>query len=137
MDYRPTKISSDGLNIITGSVIQAAMTVHTKLGPGLLEKTYRECLKYELIQNKFKVRSEVYLPLKYNNHIISTAYRIDLLVNENVIIEVKAVQKILTVHNAQLFTYLKLSGKKVGLLINFNNTHLKNGIYRIVNNFPE
>lgn len=123
------------INEITGKVVDAAMKVHTVLGPGLLESAYQACLAYELDKRGLKARRQVELPVIYENIRIDVGYRCDLLIEDTVIVELKAVEKVLPVHQAQLLSYLKLSGKKVGLLINFNTEHLKDGIIRLVNEF--
>jgi GxxExxY protein len=121
------------LNQITGQIIDAAMKVHTHLGPGLLESAYQACLAYELRQRNLVSLSEVGLPVIYNEVKLDVGYRLDLLVENSVIVELKAVDKLLPIHEAQLMSYLKLSKLKVGLLINFNELHLKNGIKRRIN----
>ena len=121
------------INGITGTVVDAAMTVHSELGPGLLESTYEACLIQELKSRNIKSRNQLLLPVVYKQAQIDTGYRIDLLVENEVIIELKVVEKLLPIHEAQLLTYLKLSKKKVGLLINFNSLRLKHGIKRIAN----
>ena len=121
------------INEITGMVVDAAMTVHSELGPGLLESTYEACLIHELKSRNIKTQNQLTLPVIYKQAQIDTGYRIDLLVESKVIIELKAVEKLLAIHEAQLLTYLKLSDKKVGLLINFNSLRLKHGIKRIIN----
>jgi GxxExxY protein len=121
------------LNQITGQIIDAAMKVHTHLGPGLLESAYQACLAYELRQRNLSSLSEVGLPVIYNEVKLDVGYRLDLLVENSVIVELKAVDKLLPIHEAQLMSYLKLSKLKVGLLINFNELHLKNGIKRRIN----
>ena len=123
------------LNEISGSVIDSAMKVHTALGAGMLESTYEICLIYELRKRKFNVQSQLALPVIYDDIKLDAGYRIDLLVENAVIVELKAVERVLPVHEAQLLSYLKLSRKKLGLLLNFNVVHFKNGIKRIVNNF--
>lgn len=122
------------LNRISGQIIDSAMKVHSAIGPGLLENAYETCLKYELEQRGIEVKQQVGLPVTYDGVKIDLGYRLDLLVEAEVIIELKAVQTITQVHEAQLLSYLKLSGKKLGLLINFNVVHLKHGIKRMVNN---
>ena len=122
------------LNKISGIIIDSAMKVHTVLGSGLLESAYEACLKHELIKRGLKVASQVGLPVTYDNVTIDIGYRLDLLVEDTVIIELKAVERLNTIHEAQLLSYLKLSDKKLGLLINFNVTRLKYGIKRLVNN---
>lgn len=122
------------LNDISGQIIDAAMRVHTALGPGLLESAYEACLKYELEKRGLKVKQQVGLPVIYDGVRIDLGYRLDLLVENEVIVELKAVETLSPVHEAQLLSYLKLSGKKIGLLINFNVSRLKDGIRRVVNN---
>jgi len=121
------------LEDVTGKIIEAAMRVHSALGPGLLESAYEACLLFELHRRNLKAASQVELPVVYENVRIDAGYRIDVLVEDAVIVELKAVEKILRIHQAQLLSYLKLSGKRVGLLINFNVVHLKDGIKRMVN----
>lgn len=121
------------LNEITGQIIDAAIPVHSALGPGLLESAYEACLVYELKKRGLEVRNQVSLSVRYEEVNVDVGYRIDLLVADRVIVELKAVDEIAPIHKAQLLSYLKLSGKKVGLLINFNVTLLKNGITRIAN----
>jgi GxxExxY protein len=119
-------------NQITGAVVDAAMRVHSRLGPGLLEQPYKKCLEHELVSRGLTVNTEVYLPVLYDSVLIDIGYRLDLLVNSEVIVEIKAVQAVSPVHRAQMLTYLKLARKHVGLLINFNVVHLKEGIERFV-----
>ena len=121
------------INEISGAIVDSAMHVHSELGPGLLESTYEACLLYELKSRDFLVQNQLTLPVTYKNTQIDTGYRIDLLVEKAIIVELKAVDKLLPIHEAQLLTYLKLSHKKVGLLINFNTPRLKYGIKRLVN----
>lgn len=121
------------LNRITSQIIGAAMRVHAALGAGLLESVYEACLKYELSKLGMKVRSQVELPVIYGKVRMEVGYRLDLLVEDAVIVELKAVEALLPLHQAQLLSYLKLSGLKVGLIINFNVPHLRNGIIRLVN----
>ena len=121
------------LNDITGQVVDAAMKVHTALGPGLLESAYETCLAYELRQRGLRVETQVTLPVKYDGVELDAGYRLDLLVESRVIVELKAIEKMTPLHEAQLLSYLKLSGCKVGLLINFNVERLKDGIKRIAN----
>lgn len=120
-------------NEISYFIRGAAFKVHTALGPGLLESSYEAALAYELNEMGFKVRTQVGLPLVYKTIHLDIGYRVDLLVNEKVIIEIKSVEALNDVHRKQILTYLKLSGKKLGLLINFNVSNLKSGIERIVN----
>ncbi|GMQ92304.1 MAG: GxxExxY protein [Gammaproteobacteria bacterium] len=122
------------LNQISGLILDSAFKVHTALGPGLLESAYEICLKHELIKQKLKVMTQIELPIEYDGINIDVGYRLDMLVEDSVIIELKAVNRLIPIHEAQLLSYLKLSGKKLGLLINFNVPRLKNGIKRLVNN---
>ena len=121
------------LNDLTGRIIGAAIEVHKILGPGLLESVYEECLSHELkvVQIPFERQKE--LPIEYKGVKLSCGYRIDLLVDGRVIVEIKSCDTILPIHEAQLLTYLKLTGLKIGLLINFNVPTLKEGIRRIIN----
>jgi len=114
-------------------IVDAAVSVHRALGPGLLESAYEACLKYELEKRGLKTECEVSLPLMYDGHQIDAGYRIDMLVDGSVLIENKVVEALLPVHQAQLLTYLKLSNKKIGFLINWNTNLIKNGIKRMVN----
>jgi GxxExxY protein len=116
----------------TSSIIGAATEVHRQLGPGLLESAYEQCLCHELHLRALPFKCQVDLPVSYKGLQLDCGYKIDLIVNDEVIIELKAVERILPVHEAQLLTYLKLSGKRVGLLINFNSSLLTQGIIRRV-----
>ncbi|SHK00212.1 GxxExxY protein [Tangfeifania diversioriginum] len=120
------------LNQITYEIIGAAYKVHSELGPGLLESTYEVCLEYELLKRGLKVERQKPLPVVYDGIHLEAGYRIDLLVENTVIVELKAVEEIAPVHQAQLMTYLKLSERKLGLLMNFNVTDMKKGIKRII-----
>jgi GxxExxY protein len=128
---------SDGLNRLTNQIIGAATEVHRHLGPGLLESAYEECLCYELNERSIQFERQVPVPVSYKKLKLSCSYRLDLLVEERVIVEVKAIDQILPVHPAQLLTYLKATNKQVGLLINFQVPLLKQGIKRIANNYVE
>ncbi len=121
-------------NEISKIIIGAAIEVHKHLGPGLLESTYQECLMYELKTVGLKVEKEKSLPIIYKDIKINRGYRIDLLVEDKVVIELKTVEELINVHEAQILTYLKLGNYKLGLLINFNEVLLKNGLHRYVNN---
>ena len=125
------------LNRITESIIGAAIDVHKALGPGLLESAYESCLAFELGQRGLIVEQQKPLPVVYRSVKLDCGYRIDLLVENLVIVELKSIDAFLPIHQAQLLSYLKLSGCSVGLLINFNVQMLKNGIRRIVNEFPD
>tara|TARA_Y100000294_G_scaffold119388_1_gene110852 strand:- start:5 stop:382 length:378 start_codon:yes stop_codon:yes gene_type:complete len=117
---------------LSNKVIGLAIEVHRKLGPGLLENTYKQCLAYELSQAGIKFLVEAELPVKYKNVRISCGYRIDLLIKNQLIVELKCVDKIHPIHEAQILTYMKLSKVNVGLLINFNVKTLNKGIKRFV-----
>ena len=125
------------LNKITEAIISSAIAVHRELGPGLLESTYEACLTYELIERGFLAERQKALPITYREVSLDCGYRIDLLVENQVIVELKTVESLAPIHEAQLLSYLKLSGCAVGLLINFNVRVLKNDIRRIVNNLKE
>jgi GxxExxY protein len=122
-----------GVNEISGAVVDAAMKVHSALGPGLLESAYEACLLHELRKQGLKVEAQASLPVAYDGVKIDVDYRVDLLVEGAVIVELKAVETLLPIHQAQLLSYLKLNDKRVGLLINFNVLHLRDGIKRMVN----
>ncbi|MGH2515151.1 MAG: GxxExxY protein [Ktedonobacterales bacterium] len=123
------------LTRITESIIGAAMRVHTALGPGLLESAYEACLAHELVKREMRVERQKPLPIVYDDVHLDCAYRLDMLVEGAVIVEIKAVESLAKIHEMQLLSYLRLSGCKVGLLINFHSILLKNGIRRIVNGF--
>jgi len=116
-------------------IIEFAIKVHRVLGPGMLESTYEACLVHELRKSGLQVRDQVKLPVVYDGIVLEEAYRLDLIVEELVIVEIKSVEKIHPVHEAQLLSYLKLSDKRIGLLINFNVTLLKEGIKRVANKY--
>jgi len=120
-------------NIISRRIIGCALRVHTALGPGLLESAYQACLAYELRLDGLDVQAEVPLPLVYREVKLDLGYRLDLLVDHCVVVELKAIENVLPVHKAQLLSHLRLSGNKLGLLINFHSFRLKDGIWRIVN----
>jgi GxxExxY protein len=117
---------------VSHEIIRCALKVHSALGPGLLESAYEACLAHELRQAGFKVETQVALPIVYDSVTLELGYRIDMLVNDLVIVELKSVEEISRVHIAQVISYLKLSRKKLGLIINFNVLHLKDGIKRLV-----
>ena len=120
-------------NELTGKIIGAAIEVHKELGPGLLESAYQACFELELRRLGLNVKAEVELPLNYKGIIIPVGYRLDLLVENNVVVELKTVEEIQPVHKAQLLTYLKLMNLRYGLLLNFRVKKLHHGICRIVN----
>ena len=119
-------------NDITYKIIGCIYKVHSTLGPGLLESTYEVCLVHELINEGLRVEQQKLLPVIYNEIKLDAGYRIDLLVENEIIVELKSVDAIADIHKAQVLTYLKLSGKEVGLLVNFNVTDMKKGITRLV-----
>ena len=123
---------SKELNTITQTILGGALSVHRALGPGLLESAYEACLAFELAERGLRVERQKALPVRYREVSLDCGYRIDLLVEGKVIIEIKAVEKLNPIHDAQLLSYLKLSGCKVGLLINFNVRILKSGMRRLV-----
>ena len=127
-------MDKEALNTVTSGIIGAAIEVHRALGPGLLESAYESCLAYKLNQRKMKVEQQKPLPLIYGDVKLDCGYRIDLLVDDAVIVEIKSVDSLAPIHKAQMLSYLKLSGCEVGLLINFNVKLLKQGIVRMVNN---
>ena len=131
-----TAVASD-LNGITRGVIAAAIEVHRHLGPGLLESAYQECVCYELSRMGLCFTREVHLPVSYKGLQLDCSYRIDLLVENEVLVELKSVEQLLPIHSAQLLTYLRASHRQIGLLINFNVLVLKDGIKRIVHDFDE
>jgi GxxExxY protein len=120
-------------NEITEAIIGAAIKVHKALGPGLLESAYEACIVYELSKQGFKVEQQKPLKVKYEEVLLDCAYRLDVVVGNEMILELKACDQIRSIHKAQLLTYLKLTGMKLGLLINFNVPVLKDGIVRISN----
>ena len=123
------------LNELSQKALDAAFKIHTKYGPGLFESAYEAILVYELKKMGLSVRKQVDLPLVHEEVVLPMAYRIDVLVENELIIELKSVEELAKVHFKQLITYLKLSNKRLGLLINFNVDSLKDGIHRKVNNF--
>lgn len=122
---------------IAKEIVDAAFKIHSKLGPGLLESAYEACLAHELTKRGFMVERQKPQPVHYDGIEIEVGYRLDILVNDSVIIELKAVEQLAPIHQAQLMTYLRLSEKTLGLLINFNVPLIKNGIRRIANQFNE
>jgi len=128
-------MDQDQLNETSRIIIEAAIDVHSKLGPGLLESVYQTCTAYYLRKAGQVVLTEQKLPIRYGDVHIDAGYRIDLLVNDAVIVEVKSVEQLLPIHHAQVLSYLRLSQKRLGLLINFNVPRLLVGLKRIVNNF--
>jgi GxxExxY protein len=127
----------DRLDSITRRIIGAAIEVHRRLGPGLLESAYESCLAFELRQMSLKVETQKPLPVVYRDVKLDCGYRLDLVVEDAVVVEIKAVDQLAPIHDAQLLSYLRLSGMRVGLLINFHVRVLKNGLKRIVDDFPD
>ena len=125
------------LDQIAKQIVDAAYRVHSKMGPGLLESAYEACMAHELTKRGFKVERQKPQPVLYDDLEIEVGYRLDILVDDKVIIELKAVEQLAPIHQAQLMTYLRLSGKTLGFLINFNVPLIKQGIRRIANNFQE
>ena len=114
-------------------IVDSAIKVHTALGPGLLETAYESCIEYELTLRKLSVKKQVPMPLHYREVVLDVGFRVDLLVEDRVLIELKTVQKLLPVHVAQLLSYLRLGNYKLGFLLNFNTLHMRDGIKRVVN----
>ncbi len=125
------------VNEVSGMVVDSALKVHQALGPGLLESAYEACLAFELTKRELSVQTQVELPVVYEGVQIDAGYRLDLLVADLVIVELKSVKTMAPIYEAQLLSYLKLSGIRVGLLINFNVLKLKDGIQRMVNNHDD
>ena len=130
-------LSATELNRITEGVIGAAIAVHRELGPGLLESAYEACLAFELMDRGCRVLDQLELPVHYRGQRIDAGFKLDLLVNEAVIVELKAVEKMIPVFDAQLLTYLKLTKLNLGLLMNFNTIKVIDGVKRIVRDFPD
>lgn len=124
--------SLETINELTGKIIGASFKVHSALGPGLLESSYKECLFYELSKEGLFVEKEKALPLVYEDIKLDIGYRLDLFVENKVVVEIKSIEALTDVHTAQVLTYLKLTRCKVGLLINFNVADLKKGIKRLI-----
>jgi len=120
-------------DVIARQIVDSAFAVHSTLGPGLLESVYEQCLGYELETHNLAAQRQVALPVLYRNLRIDGGFRMDMVVGGLVLVEIKAVERILPIHEAQLLTYLRLSGLRIGLLINFNVTLIKHGIRRLIN----
>ncbi|MCE2785530.1 MAG: GxxExxY protein [Pirellula sp.] len=125
--------SKEEIELVATQLVDSMLAVHRELGPGLLESTYQACLAYELRERGIEVRCEVELPVKYKGLDIEAGYRIDMLVADCIVIENKSVQALVPIHEAQLLTYMKLSGCRLGFLVNWNVPLIKDGIKRIVN----
>ncbi len=128
MTYTPT-LEEDR---IAAAVVDSGFQVHNLLGPGLLESAYEECLAYELKERGFNIRRQVAMPITYKAVKLDAGYRLDLIVESQVVVEVKAIDRLLPIHQAQLMTYLRLSGRRLGLLMNFNVPMFRNGVRRII-----
>lgn len=129
---KPKEQIASELNSISGKIVQAAYTVHSTLGPGLLESVYEVCLSHEFKKQGLRVERQVTLPIMYDDFFLETGLRLDMLVNDSVVIELKVIETILPVHLSQILTYLKLSGRRLGLLLNFNVVKIRDGIKRVV-----
>ena len=127
------KYTLDELNLLTHDIIECCIEVHKELGPGLMESIYEECLETVLTEFGLDVERQVEVPIYFRGKKLNKSFRIDMLVNNAVVLELKSVESILPVHEAQLVSYLKLSDKKLGLLINFNSKYLKDGLRRRIN----
>ncbi len=120
-------------NDIGTAIIGAAIKVHSVVGPGLLESAYEACLVYELEKLRLRIRKQIAIPIRYEEPSIENGYRVDLLVEDRVVVELKAIENILAVHRGQLLSYLRLGGFRLGYLLNFNVAHMRDGIVRLVN----
>jgi GxxExxY protein len=128
-------MEKEELNKVSQEILNASIAVHREMGPGLLESVYQQCLAMELTIRGLNIKSMVCIPLQYKGHLLDKEYIMDMLIENEIIVELKAVESILPVHEAQIISYLKLANKRLGLLINFNVPLLKNGFRRFVNNF--
>lgn len=126
-----TEISA-GHDSVAREIVDSAFTVHSALGPGLLESVYEQCLAHELQSRGLRIDRQILVPVRYRDILIDAGFRLDLVVEDLVVVELKAMEKLLPVHEAQILTYLKLSGKRLGLLINFNVPLIKDGIRRFI-----
>ena len=131
--HRGTEDTENTESDLSGRVIGAAMEVHRALGPGLLESAYRECLAHELTLQRIRFAREVALALRYKGLDVRSTYRLDLLIEDRLVVELKAIEALAPIHTAQLLTYLRISGTRFGLLINFNVPVLSKGVRRVVN----
>lgn len=128
-------MTKEEYNQLTSNIISAAIEVHKQMGPGLLESVYEQCLVFELVERGLAVESQVHLPLVYKGHQLKKDFIIDLIVENEIVIELKACEEVVPVHEVQLLTYLRLANKKLGLLINFNVPILRDGIIRRINGY--
>jgi GxxExxY protein len=130
-------VSAESLNRITSNIIECAIRIHRSVGPGLLESAYFGCLRYELVSSGLRIETQKALPLMYQGVQIDCAYRADLVVEDCIIVEVKALEALAPIHSRQLLTYLRVADCPLGLLLNFGSKTMKEGIKRVVNRFPE
>jgi GxxExxY protein len=121
------------IETIGREIVDSAIRIHTRLGPGMLEGAYEACIEYELNRRSLAVKKQVPMPLRYDGLMLDIGYRLDLVVEEAVVVELKTVQHLLPIHTAQLLTYLRSGSYKLGFLLNFNTIHMRDGIRRIVN----
>ena len=133
----PQRLSAREVNRITSTIVESAIRIHRTVGPGILEKAYFGCLRYELVSAGLKMQTQKELPLVYQGVKIDCAYRVDLIVEETVIVEVKAIESFAPIHSRQLLTYLRIAQLPVGLLLNFGALTMKQGIKRVVNDFKD
>jgi GxxExxY protein len=122
---------------VAREIVDTAIQVHTRLGPGMLESAYQACIEYELTKRGFAVKKQVPVSLRYDQLVLDVAFRVDLLVENTVVIELKSVRELLDVHKAQLLSYLRAGDYRLGFLLNFNTIHMRDGIKRVVNRFQE
>jgi GxxExxY protein len=127
--------SNDEINVLTGQILDACISVHKEMGPGLLESVYELCLMRELELRGIKAKNQVPIPLYYKRYELSKDFRIDILVEDEIVLEIKSCERMMPVFEAQIISYLKLADKRVGALVNFNEKLLKNGFKRFVNQF--
>jgi GxxExxY protein len=124
------------IETVAREIVDACLRVHTRVGPGMLESAYEACMVHELGKRGLSVKKQVPLPLRYEEELIDIGYRIDLLVEDSVVLELKAVNQLLPIHTAQLLSYLRAGGYRLGFLLNFNTAHMRNGIKRLLNDPP-
>jgi GxxExxY protein len=124
------------IEIVAREIVDAAIHVHTRLGPGMLESAYEACMELELAKRALLVKKQVPLPLRYDDRTVDIGYRLDMLVEEAVVIEIKSVAQLLPIHTAQVLSYLRAGDYRIGFLLNFNTVHMRSGIKRLVNQLP-
>jgi len=125
------------IEAIAHEVVDSAIRVHTHVGPGMLESAYEQCIAYELGKRSLAVKKQVPLPLRYDGHIIDVGFRLDLLVEDAVVLELKSVQQLMPIHTAQLLSYLRAGDYRLGFLLNFHSIHMRDGIKRVVNRLSQ